>query len=65
MVGYAMASRQKRLETPWQRVINSQGEISIRANGEEDDLQYQLLSSEGIIFNDRKIELAEYLFVLE
>ncbi len=36
---------------PWQRVINSQGKISLRPGAEE---QRQLLESEGIEFDDRE-----------
>lgn len=51
MVGYAMAATPSDLEIPWQRVINSQGRISVRGNGKEDELQRQLLHAEGIVFD--------------
>ncbi len=38
-------------DVPWQRVINSQGKISLRPGAEE---QRQLLESEGIEFDDRE-----------
>ena len=62
MVGYAMARTPANKKIPWHRVINSQGKISIRSHGEADDLQRQLLISEGIEFDlsDRVI-LKKYL----
>jgi methylated-DNA-protein-cysteine methyltransferase-like protein len=58
MVGYAMAATPKGLEIPWHRVINSQGMISIRANGERDMLQQLLLEAEGVLFhNNGKVDL--------
>ena len=42
-------------DVPWQRVINSKGEISPRPGAEE---QRRLLEEEGIQFNERgKIDL--------
>ena len=51
MVGYAMAATPQGRDIPWHRVINSQGRISIRANGERDMLQRVLLGEEGVFFN--------------
>ena len=51
MVGYAMAATPPGQGIPWQRVINGQGMISIRANGERDMLQRLLLEAEGVVFN--------------
>lgn len=51
MVGYAMAATPQGNEIPWHRVINSQGRVSIRANGERDMLQQLLLEAEGVLFN--------------
>lgn len=47
-VGGAMAACPQ--DVPWQRVINSQGKLSLRAGL---DLQRQLLESEGIEFDER------------
>ena len=42
-------------DVPWQRVINSKGEISLRPGAEQ---QRRLLEEEGIAFNERgKIDL--------
>jgi len=60
MVGYAMAAIPHDQDIPWHRVINSQGMISIRANGERDVLQRLLLEAEGIIFNkNNKVSLPD------
>ena len=49
-VGYAMSAL--RLDdVPWQRVLNSQGRISQRADGAEDSRQRQLLTEEGVLFD--------------
>ncbi len=53
MVGYAMAVCPAGLEIPWQRVVNSQGRISLRSNGREDELQRMLLLAEGVVFDER------------
>jgi methylated-DNA-protein-cysteine methyltransferase related protein len=47
-VGGAMAACPE--DVPWQRVINSKGEISLRPGAEE---QRRLLEDEGVQFNER------------
>ena len=54
-VGLAMAACPD--DVPWQRVINSQGKISPRA---EAGKQKQLLQSEGVLFSYEKLDLREY-----
>jgi methylated-DNA-protein-cysteine methyltransferase-like protein len=50
-VGYAMAAlRSDDKSVPWQRVINSQGEISLRAGG-GGERQRSLLEAEGVEFD--------------
>jgi methylated-DNA-protein-cysteine methyltransferase-like protein len=46
-VGGAMAACPK--DVPWQRVINSQGKLSLRSGAEQ---QHMLLMDEGVVFND-------------
>jgi methylated-DNA-protein-cysteine methyltransferase-like protein len=53
MVGYAMAALRGRTDVPWQRVINSKGEISIRSRGEGAHRQRKLLEKEGLRFDQR------------
>ena len=40
-------------EIPWQRVINSRGEISARSDGNPDKEQYRRLKEEGVVFDAR------------
>ncbi len=59
-VGYAMAAVSSD-DVPWQRVINSRGEISVRSDGEKDTEQYQRLKDEGIVFDlNGRIDLAVF-----
>ena len=59
LVGFSMASVKLELEVPWQRVINSQGSISLKGNS--GDLQRQLLLDEGIEFNTRgRVDLTRF-----
>ena len=39
------------MDVPWQRVINSQGKISVRSNGAAEPRQRQALIREGIVFS--------------
>lgn len=54
-VGGAMAGCPD--DVPWQRVINSQGKISLRPGGEE---QRRLLEEEDVIFVKDKVDLRKY-----
>ena len=55
-VGGAMAACPA--EVPWQRVVNSQGKISVRPDAHS---QRELLEDEGIEFDDRgRIDLKRY-----
>jgi methylated-DNA-protein-cysteine methyltransferase related protein len=55
-VGSAMAKCPD--DVPWQRVINSKGEISLRPGAEE---QRRLLEAEGVEFNDRsRVDLVRF-----
>ena len=54
MVGYALAALRDLDEgetIPWQRVINSQGKISLTREGKA--LQRQLLEQEGVKFDEQ------------
>lgn len=53
MVGYAMAALRGRTDVPWQRVINSKGEVSTRSRGDGALRQRKLLEKEGIRFDPR------------
>ena len=53
VVGYALAATPKELTIPWQRVINSRGEVSDRRHGGACSQQRELLESEGLVFDAR------------
>ncbi|WP_321368959.1 MGMT family protein [uncultured Desulfuromusa sp.] len=60
-VGFAMAALPPGHNVPWQRVINSQGKISPRLDGEGNILQRDLLEAEGLQFNQKgRIDLNQY-----
>jgi len=57
-VGGAMAACPH--DVPWQRVINSQGKVSLRPGGGGTN-QRELLEAEGVIFDDRdRVDLKTY-----
>ena len=60
-VGFALAALPNGSDVPWQRVINSQGKVSPRTDGEGNFLQRILLEGEGLCFDhNQRIELAVY-----
>jgi len=62
-IGFAMAALPPGSDVPWQRVVNSQGKISPRRDGEGNLLQYELLVAEGVGFDSAdRIDLARYLY---
>lgn len=64
-VGYAMAALSSDDDVPWHRVINSQGKLSFRANGQPSQRQFARLQSEGIPLTSltAKIDLQRYQWV--
>ncbi|MEC9328499.1 MAG: MGMT family protein [Pseudomonadota bacterium] len=61
LVGYAMASLPASSDIPWQRVINSQGRISVRSDGMPDSRQRRLLVGEGIVFDAKgRVDLKQF-----
>ncbi|MBD2103393.1 MGMT family protein [Leptolyngbya sp. FACHB-261] len=61
-VGYALFRVAPGADVPWQRVVNSRGEISYSAlRHGSDDIQRLLLEEEGIQFNPNgRIDLRHY-----
>jgi methylated-DNA-protein-cysteine methyltransferase-like protein len=51
-VGYALHALPDGSSVPWHRVINARGRISPRSEPGYDRLQYSLLASEGIEFDE-------------
>lgn len=71
-VGFAMSALKGKVDdpkysdVPWQRVINSQGKISIKGSDGGRIMQTELLREEGVMVqkvgNDLKIKIQEYLW---
>ena len=60
-VGYALAGLNDNSQIPWQRVINTKGEISKRSKPGYEEYQRILLENEGIIFDENnRISLKRY-----
>lgn len=53
-VGSAMHATPSGKEIPWQRVINSQGKISLPEGSQEALLQRHLLEEEGVQFDEKE-----------
>ena len=67
LVGYALHSLPEGLAVPWHRVVNSKGEISLRAtsivSGEE-QIQRTLLESEGVCCDGNgRLDLVRYRWI--
>lgn len=63
-VGFAMAALPAGHDLPWQRVINSQGRVSPRADGDGVQIQRLLLEAEGVLFDERgRVDLVEFSWV--
>jgi methylated-DNA-protein-cysteine methyltransferase-like protein len=55
-VGYALAALKPEMRVPWQRVVNSQGKISLSGSD-----QRRLLEAEGVEFDERdRIDLKRF-----
>jgi methylated-DNA-protein-cysteine methyltransferase-like protein len=62
-VGFALAALPAGNRIPWQRVVNSQGRISPRRDGEGSPLQSALLAEEGLAFDSLgRIDLSAHLW---
>lgn len=61
-VGYALHASPAGLDLPWQRVINSKGEVSPRSDpGLEEGYQRHLLEEEGVVFSlAGRVDLKRY-----
>ena len=62
-IGYALAALPEEHNVPWQRVVNTKGEISPRTKAGYDDYQRILLEAEGIEFKPSgRIYLKQFLW---
>jgi len=63
-VGYALAALPADTRLPWHRVVNAEGRISPRADGESAPLQRLLLEQEGVEFDAAaRVPLDQYQWV--
>ncbi len=65
-VGYAMAALKSgsHPDIPWQRVINSQGKVSVHGDGIGNAMQLELLKGEGVKFDSEgRVAGAEFWWV--
>lgn len=61
LVGYVLKHMDADSSLPWYRVINSQGKISLsKLNDQGQNIQAQLLMSEGILVIGRKVKMKEF-----
>ena len=61
LVGYVLKHMDADSSLPWYRVINSQGKISLsRLNDQGQNIQVQLLMSEGILVIGGKAKMKEF-----
>lgn len=61
LVGFALAGQKEDTDVPWFRVINSKGKISFPEDSEGFNIQYSLLTNEGVIFDSKnRIDLNKY-----
>jgi methylated-DNA-protein-cysteine methyltransferase related protein len=60
-VGYALHALPEGTRVPWQRVVNSQGRVSVRAEPVHEERQRALLEAEGVAFDEHgRIDLARF-----
>lgn len=60
LVGYALHNLPPKSNVPWQRVINSQGRISLPRCTGGYRRQKKLLEKEGIVFENETIDLDRF-----
>jgi methylated-DNA-protein-cysteine methyltransferase-like protein len=61
MAGYALAALPAGEDAPWHRVVNREGRISLRSDGQANVDQRTLLEREGIRFDpDGRIDLGVF-----
>jgi len=63
-VGATLKQLPEGSKLPWHRVINSQGRISFPEHSERYTVQFELLTSEGVLFTNGKINFKHHLWCL-
>ena len=59
-MGYALQALPEGSDVPWHRVINSKGEISLRAAPGWDRVQRSLLRRERVLGRDGRVDLDRF-----
>ena len=59
-VGPALGRAPNRMQLPWYRVLNAQGRIAIPKSSSSHDEQIRLLTDEGIVVNDGRVDMSRY-----
>jgi methylated-DNA-protein-cysteine methyltransferase-like protein len=62
VIGYALHANTDPTNVPCHRVINSKGMISSGYAFGGPDIQKQMLETEGVIFNNEKVDLKKFGF---
>ena len=57
LVGRALGLAPRKMNLPWHRVVNAQGQISFKRGGAKHRRQRELLETEGVEFVDGVIDL--------
>ena len=60
LVGRALGRAPKRMQLPWHRVVNAQGQISFPEESSKGARQRELLEAEGVEFVDDAIDLERF-----
>jgi len=60
LVGTALRSDASGPDTPWHRVVNSQGKLSFPQGSANHNIQKQRLMDEGVVFHTGIINLKQY-----
>lgn len=66
VIGFALAALPQQTDVPWQRVINSQGQVSTRGDSDRATLQRDLLVAEGVRFDaSGRVAFAAHLMLFD
>jgi methylated-DNA-protein-cysteine methyltransferase related protein len=60
LVGRALGRAPKKMQLPWHRVVNAQGQISFPEGSSKGGRQRELLEAEGVEFVDDTIDLERF-----
>jgi len=61
-VGYILKNLPEDSRLPWHRIVNAQGQISFQSDSDKHNLQRTLLTQEGVLFFQNRIQLRHFLW---